>query len=195
MKVLIACEFSGIVRQAFSDRGHVAMSCDLEETEIPGWHYKGDVFDIIDMGWDLMIAHPPCTYLCNSGVRHLSTDHYRWQKLNEATDFFNRLLNCNIPKICIENPIPHGYAVDRIGIKYSQIIQPWMFGHPEQKSTCLWLKNLTPLKETDNVKAQMKLLPKNEINRIHYMAPGKNRTKERSRTYSGIAAGMSTQWG
>lgn len=195
MKVLVACEMSGIVREAFKAKGHVAMSCDLIDTLIPGWHYKGDVFDIIDLGWDMMIAHPPCTYLCNSGVSHLHKDPLRWRLLNEGTEFFNRLLNCSIPKICIENPIPHKYAIDRIGVKYTQLIQPYHFGHMEQKATCLWLKNLDPLVHTDNVKEAMKLIPAKDRNRIHYMSPGKDRAIERSKTFQGIANSMASQWG
>jgi len=124
MKVLIACEFSGIVRDAFAKKGHDAWSCDLLPTEIPGNHIQGDVCDILDDGWDMMIAHPPCTYLANSGVRWLHERPERWEKLKEAADFFRTLLNAPIERICIENPIPHKYAIYLIGRKYDQIIQP-----------------------------------------------------------------------
>ena len=198
MKVLIACEYSGRVRDAFRKLGHDAMSCDLLESDshIPGCHYQGDVFDIINDGWDLMIAHPPCTYLSNSGVCHLHKDPSRWPKLFDGAAFFKKLLEANIPKIAIENPIMHGYAKTLIGgIKQTQIVQPWMFGHTEQKATCLWLKGLTPLTETNNVKAEMMLLPKNERERLHYLPPSPDRWKIRSTTYQGIADAMSDQWG
>jgi hypothetical protein len=205
MKVLIACEFSGIIRECFKAKGHIAMSCDFRETEIKGWHYQGDVKDVLDLGWDLMIAHPDCTYITNSGVCHLwdkSTINDtpvanidRWNKLSDATDFFKLLMNCNIPKICIENPIPHKYAIEQIGSTYTQLIQPYMFGHPEQKATCLWLKNLPKLQETNNVKEYMLTLPKKDRQRIHYMSPGKDRAKERARSFIGIGEAMADQWG
>lgn len=195
MKVLIACEFSGIIRECFTAKGHIAMSCDFRDTEIPGWHYKGNVLDVLDLGWDLMIAHPDCTYITNSGVCHLHKDNSRWGKLSDATDFFKILLNCNIPKICIENPIPHKYAIEQIGETYTQLIQPYMFGHPEQKATCLWLKGLPKLYETDNVKEYMMSLPLKERQRIHYMSPGKDRAKERARSFVGIGIAMADQWG
>lgn len=195
LKVLCACEFSGIIRDCFTRKGHIAMSCDLRDTESPGWHYKGDVRDVLDFNWDLMIAHPDCTYITNSGVCHLHKDNSRWDKLSDATDFFKILLNCNIPKICIENPIPHKYAIEQIGETYTQLIQPYMFGHPEQKATCLWLKGLPKLYETDNVKEYMMSLPLKERQRIHYMSPGKDRAKERARSFVGIGIAMADQWG
>jgi hypothetical protein len=196
MKVLIACEFSGTVREAFAKLGHDAWSCDLEETDIPGQHYHGNIFDIINDDWDLMIAHPPCTYLTNSGVCHLHTDKSRWQKLDDGARFFKSLLDATIPKKCIENPIMHKYAKERIGnIKQSQVIQPWMFGHTEQKATCLWLHNLPLLKETNNVKSVMLNLPDNQKQRLHYLPPSPTRWKERSKTYQGIADAMADQWG
>ena len=198
MRVLVACEYSGRVRDAFRKLGHDAMSCDLLETDssLVGCHYKGDVFDIINDGWDLMIAHPPCTYLSNSGVCHLHKDPSRWPKLFDGAVFFKKLLTANIPKIAIENPIMHGYAKTLIGgTKQTQIVQPWMFGHTEQKATCLWLKGLTPLTATNNVKAEMLLLPKNERERLHYLPPSPDRWKIRSTTYQGIANAMAEQWG
>lgn len=207
MKVLIAAEFSGVVRDEFIKKGHDAISCDLLPTDRPGPHYQGDVLDIINNDFDLMIAHPPCTFITNAGVRHLKEDvsskngvkakvygKARWDEMLKACEFFNKLQNANIPKICIENPIPHKYARDIIG-KYTQIIQPWMFGHPETKATCLWLKNLPPLVETNNVKTYMLTLPKKERNRIHYMPPSKDRWKLRSQTYQGIAECMAATWG
>ena len=194
MKILIACEFSGIVRDAFKEKGHDAMSCDLLPTEQPGQHYQGDVFDIINDGWDIMIAHPPCTYLANSGVCWLYKQDGRWDEMKHGSEFFKSLLNVNINRICIENPIPHKYAVDIIGSKYSQIIQPYQFGHLESKATCLWLKGLPELNHTNDVKSEMLKLPKNISQRLHYLPPGPERQKERSRTYTGIAEAMAKQW-
>lgn len=196
LNVLVACEYSGRVREAFAALGHNAMSCDLLPTEVPGNHYQGDVRDVLYEEWDLLIAHPPCTYLTNAGVKHLYTDPARWEKLDEAAAFFKLLLDAPIEKKCIENPIMHGHAKERIGgIKQSQIIHPWMFGHMEQKATCLWLKGLNPLKPTNNVKEEMMQLPKNQRERLHYLPPSPDRWKERSRTYPGIADAMAMQWG
>tara|TARA_R110002012_G_scaffold192322_1_gene359965 strand:- start:443 stop:1057 length:615 start_codon:yes stop_codon:yes gene_type:complete len=197
MKVLIACEFSGRVRQAFRQCGHDAWSCDLLPSDDNSKHHIiGDVENILKDNWDLLIAHPPCTYLTNSGVVWLHRDPNRWNKLDEAAQFFKKLLNANISKKCIENPIMHKYAIERIGgVKQTQIIQPWMFGHTEQKATCLWLANLPDLKSTDNVKKEMLLLPDNERQRLHYLPPSKDRWKLRSMTYQGIANAMAEQWG
>ena len=198
MKVLIACEFSGVVREAFRKRGHNAWSCDLLPTEIPGQHLQGDIFAWIRwQPWDLMIAHPPCTYLCNSGVRWLYDGYgwnmrpirqeQRWDDMREAALFFKILLDADIPKIAVENPIPHKYAVEIIGRNYDQLIQPWQFGHGETKATCLWLKGLPPLIPTS--------IDPGREHRIHKMSPGPNRGMERSRTYQGIADAMASQWG
>jgi|TARA_Y100000289_G_scaffold16562_1_gene15696 hypothetical protein len=195
LKVLVACEYSGTVRDSFSNLGHDAWSCDLLETDVPGNHYKGNVIDIINDGWDLMIAHPPCTYLTNSGVCHLHKDPRRWIDLFDAADFFKSLLNANIPKIAIENPIMHKYGKKLIGVNQSQVIQPWMFGHTEQKATCLWLKNLPLLNETNNVKDKMMLLSKKERQRLYHLPSSKDRWKIRSITFKGIANAMAEQWG
>lgn len=195
MKVLIACEFSGTVRNAFIARGHDAISCDLLASEKPGPHFQGDVFNIINDGFDLMIAHPPCTYLTNSGVTWLHKDIKRWPMLFDGAKFFKKLLNANIPKIAIENPIMHKYAKSIIGVDKSQVIQPWMFGHPESKATCLWLKGLPPLIESNNVKDDFLKKPKKEAQRIHYASPGPDRWKIRSMTFNGIADAMAQQWG
>ena len=195
MKVLVACEFSGTVRDAFIAKGHEAISCDLLPTESKGPHYQGNVFDIIGGGFDLMIAHPPCTFLSNSGVCWLHKDASRWDKMREGALFFKTLLEFDIPKICIENPIQHKYAREVIGQSYSQIVQPWMFGHTEKKATCLWLKGLPKLKETSNVKAEMEKLPKREQQKLHYLPPSKDRWKIRSTTFKGIALAMADQWG
>ena len=196
MKVLIACEYSGAVRDAFIAAGHDAMSCDLLPTDASGPHYQGDVTDIINDGWDLMVAHPPCTYLTNSGVCWLHKDPSRWAKLDDGAAFFKMLLDAPIDRIAVENPIMHKYAKERIGgVKQSQVIQPWMFGHMEQKATCLWLKGLPLLMPTDNVKEAMLRLPKNQRERLHYLPPSEDRWKIRSATYAGIAAAMAEQWG
>ncbi len=195
LRVLVACEFSGIVRNAFNKRGHDAVSCDLLPTESPGPHIQGDVLEILDQGWDMMIAHDPCTYQCNSGVCWLHKDPNRWQLLDESCVFTNKLLSANIPKIARENPIPHKYAVTRLVKKYDQIIHPFMFGHPERKATCLTLIGLPKLKETNNVKAEMLLLPKSQAQRIHYLSPSKDRAKLRSITFPGIAEAFADQWG
>jgi len=204
MNVLVACEESGIVRDSFIAKGHNAISCDILETSTPGPHIQGDVSDILKYKWDIIIAHPPCTYLSNSGVCHLyqkddglgngerAINKERWVRMYQAKIFFNKILNANCDKICIENPIPHKYG---IGKTYSQLIQPWMFGHAESKATCLWLKGLPKLEETNNVKDEWRALPKKEAQRMHYLSPGPNRAKLRSKTYSGIAEAMANQWG
>ena len=194
MKVLVACEFSGIVRDAFIKRGHDAVSCDLLPTERPGPHIQGDVLDVLGDGWDMMIAHPPCTRLCNSGVMWLERRNL-WDDLMIGAGFFYDLLHANVSRIAVENPIPHKYAIEQIGRKYDQIIQPYQFGHPERKATCLWLKNLPKLKSTKDVKAEMEALPKSQSQRIHYTSPGPERAKIRSRTFQGIADAMAEQWG
>jgi hypothetical protein len=193
MKILIACEFSGIVREAFKARGHDAMSCDLLPTEIPGNHYQGDVLDVLDDRWDMMIAHPPCTRLANSGVRWL-LERDLWRELDDAISFFAILQSAPIPKIAIENPIPHKYAVNGVGEewafgigKYDQLIQPWQFGHGETKATCLWLKNLPKLTPTNIVDGRE--------GRVWKLPPSADRAKLRSTTYRGIAKAMAEQWG
>ena len=191
MDILIACEFSGIVRDAFISIGHNAISCDLLSTEKKGPHIKGDIIPLLGYRWDLVIAHPPCTYLCNSGVRWLFNKEgkknlERWGKMHQSTLFFNMIKHANSDKICIENPIPHKYAKNAIG-EYSQIIQPWQFGHGETKATCLWLKGLKKLKPTNIVSGRAQ--------RIHKMAPSKDRGKLRSITFKGIAEAMAEQWG
>lgn len=195
MRVLVACEYSGTVRDAFKAKGHDAWSCDILPTDTEGQHYQCDVREVLNQGWDLMIAHPPCTYLTNSGVTWLHRDPSRWQKLDDAADFFRTLLNAPIPHICIENPIMHKHAKERIGVHQSQVIQPWMFGHMEQKATCLWLKGLPLLKQTNDVKAEMLRLPDAQRQRLHWLPPSKDRWKIRSKTFQGIADAMAAQWG
>jgi hypothetical protein len=196
MKVLVACEYSGRVRDAFRLRGHDAISCDLLPSDKPGPHFEGDVREIINDGFDLMVAHPPCTYLSNASVCHLHTDPKRWIDLFEAADFFKFLLDAPIDKICIENPIMHKYAKRLIGdVKQSQTIQPYHFGHLEQKATCLWLKGLDPLVHTSDLKRETKELPDHIRQRLHYLPPSEDRWKLRSTTYQGIADAMANQWG
>lgn len=181
MNILIACEFSGVVRDAFIKCGHNAISCDFETSWTVGPHYKGNVLDILDRKWDMMIAHPPCTHLAVSGARWFQ---YKQKEQLEAINFFMDLINAPIDKICVENP------VSIISTKYrrpDQIIQPWQFGHGETKATCLWLKNLPLLKPTNIVSGRE--------HRIHNMPPSANRAKLRSVTYKGIAEAMAKQWG
>lgn len=193
MKILVACEFSGIVRDAFIACGHNAISCDILQTEKCGPHIQGNVLDHLNEGWDMMIAHPPCTYLANSGVRWLfggkgsQPSVHRWRAMEEGAEFFSRLLIATIPKIAIENPIMHKHARELIGRKYDQIIQPWHHGHGETKATCLWLNNLPPLVPSNIVDGRTP--------RVHFASPKPDRWKERSRTLTGIAKAMAEQWG
>lgn len=180
MRVLVACEFSGVVRDAFQARGHIAWSCDMLPTEHLGDHIQGDVLDYLALGWDLMIAHPPCTHLCVSGARWFKD---KQAEQAAALEFVKRLMDAPIPRIAIENPI--GVISTKIR-KPDQIIQPWQFGHGETKATCLWLKGLPELTPTDIVSGRTA--------RIHRMPPGPDRWKERSRTYQGIAKAMADQW-
>lgn len=181
MKVLIACEYSGRVRDAFIANGHDAMSCDLLPTESPGPHYQGDVRDILGDGWDMMIAHPPCTHLAVSGARYF---YRKQEEQREALDFVRLLLDCDIPRIALENPVSVISSQIR---KPDQIIQPWQFGHGEQKKTCLWLKNLPPLFSTCVVPGREQ--------RLYLLPPSADRWKLRSTTYQGIADAMANQWG
>jgi len=181
MRVLVACEFSGIVRDAFKNKGHEAWSCDLLLTEREGKHIWGDVLCWLDKSWDLMIAHPPCTHLAVSGARWFKD---RVEEQKKAVKFFMDLVNAPVDKICIENPVG---IMSRLYRKPDQYIQPWQFGHGETKKTCLWLKNLPLLQPTNIVKGRE--------NKIHKMAPSKNRWKNRSRTFYGIARAMAEQWG
>ena len=189
MRVLVACEFSGTVRDEFTRLGHYAVSCDLLPSETPGPHHIGNVLDILDEDWDLMIGHPPCTHLAVSGARWFK---HKQAEQAEALAFVQALMDAPIPRIAIENPV--SVISSRIR-KPDQIIQPYMFGHKEQKTTCLWLKGLPKLKETNNVRAEMMLLPRNKRERLHYLPPGPDRWKERSRTFQGFANAFADQWG
>jgi len=196
MRVLVACEYSGRVRDAFIRNGHDALSVDLLPSDSDfGPHYQGDVFDVIGDGWDLMVAHPPCTYLANSGAKHLylgmkkenGPNPARWEAMREGAEFFKALLEANIPKVAVENPIMLGHARNIIGTGPTQIIQPWQFGHGETKATGLWLRNLPPLKPTNIVDGREQ--------RVHRLPPSADRWKLRSTTFEGIAQGMADQWG
>lgn len=197
MKVLVACEFSGIVRRAFAARGHDAWSCDLLPAEDrSNRHIVGDVRHILDDGWDMLIvAHPPCTRLCNSGVRWLKVPpsgrslESMWDELRAGCDLFSDLWNADIPHVAVENPVMHRHAkaLIRNYQEPAQSIQPWQFGHGETKRTCLWLRNLPPLEPTQIVDGRTP--------RVHRMSPGPDRWRERSRFFPGIADAMADQWG
>ena len=184
MRVLVACEYSERVRDAFAKRGHTAVSCDLLPSDSPhGWHVQGDVLAILDKGWDLLIAHPPCTHLAVSGARHFAAKQASGVQ-QEALDFVRALLDAPIERIALENPV--SIISSRIR-KPDQVIQPWQFGHGETKATCLWLKNLPKLQPTNIVEGRE--------NRVHRMPPSADRWKKRSTTYQGIADAMASQWG
>jgi hypothetical protein len=194
MRVLVACEFSGVVRRAFRARGHDAWSCDLLAAEDGDPHHvQGDVLEIIDQDWDLVIAHPPCTYLANSGVRWLYggkgvvRDAVRWTAMEEAAMFVRRIREAKVKRICVENPVMHKYGRRLSGFFPSQIIQPWQFGHGEIKATCLDLRGLPPLLPTSFIKDRKP--------RVHFASPSPDRWKERSRTLPGMAAAFAEQWG
>lgn len=180
MRVLVACEYSGTVRDAFTRAGHEAVSCDLLPTESEGQHVIGDATKLLDQQWDLMIAHPPCTRLTNAGVRWLhkpptgKTVEQMWEEMRAGADLFSKFLNAPIPRICIENPVMHKHAKAAIDgyVEFTQSVQPWQFGHGETKRTCFWLKGLPPLKETSP-----------------------DRWEERSKFFTGIADAMADQWG
>lgn len=191
MKILIACEFSGVVREAFRKKGHDAWSCDLLKTEIPGQHIVGDVLKYLHYDWDMMIAFPPCTYLCFAGIRWNTNNPKREKKTEQAIDFFNTLWNSGVEKICIENPV--GVIPRRSGVKWSQLIHPWQFGHEEEKKTCLWIKNLPLLQPTKIMQVREQRIFKKSALR----GPGSSKTRQqdRSRTFQGIANAMADQWG
>jgi hypothetical protein len=200
LRVLVACERSGVVRRAFRARGHLAWSCDLEEADDGSpWHIRGDALAACyhsRRGWDLLIGHPECTYLANSGAKHLyagmnaanGPNADRWAHMGAAAAFFLALWNAPVARIALENPIMLGHPKRLFGIpEPTQIIQPWQFGHGETKATCLWLKGLPPLVPTNIVTGREQ--------RVFRMAPGPDRKKERSRTFEGIAEAMASQWG
>jgi len=192
MKIIIACERYGIIRDTFIKKGHDAFSCDIEPTEKEGPHIQDDILNHLNDGWDLMIAHPECKYLANSGVWCLHRDPQRWNKMIDAANFFKILLNAPIKKICIENPIQHKYALEIIGRKYSQTIQPWQFGEDASKRTCLWLKNLPNLIPTKIIKKEKysNQTPSGQ----NKLGPSVDRSIIRAKTYQGIADAMVEQW-
>jgi hypothetical protein len=195
MKVLIACEYSGIVRDAFAAKGHDAWSCDILPTESPGNHFQGDILEHLDKGWDLMIAHPPCTHLAVSGARWFTEGKKPWSLQEDALDFVRKLLDAPIDKIALENPVS---VISTKIKKPNQIIQPFEYGHDVTKRTCLWLKNLPNLKPTKIVKPDIVLVNGKKMSRMHYESfklPSKERSKVRSKFYTGIAQAMADQWG
>ena len=196
MRVLIACESSGVERDAFIRAGHDAMSCDILPTQSPGPHHHGDVRELMGEPFDLVIAHPPCTYLSNSGVRWLHTDPTRWPKLFDGADFFASMWDFNTVRLCVENPVQHKYAVKLHGKgRQTQTVQPYQFGHLETKRTAYWLRGLPPLVPTTNLKASTFALPTAERSKVHYASPGPDRWRARSKSYIGIAEAMAAQWG
>ena len=195
MKVLVACEYSGIVRDAFAAKGHDAWSCDILPTESPGNHFQGDVLEHLDKGWDMMIAHPPCTHLAVSGARWFTEGKKPWSLQIQALDFVRKLLDAPIDKIALENPVS---VISTKIKKPNQIIQPFEYGHDVTKKTCLWLKNLPNLKPTKIVKPDIVLVNGKKMSRMHYESfklPSKERSKVRSKFYTGIAKAMADQWG
>jgi len=186
MKILIACEYSGRVRDAFIAAGHDAVSADLLESEAPGPHIQGDVLPLLRERWDLVIAHPPCTRLCNSGVRWLH-ERNLWDDMKEGAEFFLECLNANAAKVAVENPVMHKYAVEIIGRKHDFSLQPYEHGEPHTKRTCFWTKGLPPIMPTNVISERAAT--------VHKASPGPNRWKERSRTYDGVARAMAQTWG
>lgn len=200
MRVLVACEFSGIVSSAFRDLGHDAWSCDLLPCELPSqreFHWIGDVRTVLDgqvKDFDLIIAHPPCTYLTNSGVRWMWTKPGRHDAMLKGAEFFNEFKS-RAPRVCIENPVMHGYAAALCG-PWTQTVQPWQFGDPEFKRVALWLENLPPLEYTEVLTPPKPGTPEHKAwSKVHRASPGPNRAKDRSRFFPGIARAMAGQWG
>ncbi len=196
MRVLIACESSDTEGSAFRALGHDVTTCDILPSDGPAqFHYQGDVRDMIPEPWDLVVAHPPCTYLSNSGARWLYTEPLRWQKMIEGAEFFRLMATFNSPRIAIENPIQHKWAKAVHGLgQQTQTVQPWMFGHPETKATCLWLFGLPALVATSDARAEMARLPYAEQHRIHYASPGPDRWQVRSKALPLVAAAFADQW-
>lgn len=203
MRVLIGCEYSGTVRDAFRRRGHDAWSCDMLPSDSPGpHHFQADLLDVIaDYQWDALIAFPPCTYLANSGARWLYEQgtrnrvESRWTAMRDGAAFFRRLWTCDAELVALENPIQHRHAREAHGLTPSQTIQPYQFGHEEQKATQLYLRGFPLLKETHNVHAAMLTLPLKARQRVWRLGPSEDRWKQRSTTFAGIAAAMASQWG
>lgn len=211
MKIIIGCEYSGTVRDEFLKRGHEVISCDILPTEKPGPHFQGDIFELLQSSWgldlDLFIAHPPCTRLCNSGVLRLykggkkanGIDPVKWREMEEGAAFFKALYNWPSKGFVGENPVPHSYAVERIGAKYSQTIQPYEFGEDASKKTCLWLKNVPLLKKTSRYPGRIvngrEVWSNQTDSGQNNLGPSDDRAKLRAKTYDGIARAMAEQWG
>jgi hypothetical protein len=190
-RILVGCEYSGVMRDAFIERGHDVISCDFEQPEgkYTDRHYRGDVRDLLQPGrFDLGIFHPSCQYLCNSGVRWLHERPERWDLMREGAEFFKLLLNADIPHVAVENPVMHKYAAEIIGEKLTFSLQPWEHGEAERKRTCFWLRNLPPLKPSNIVAGPYG-------NKVHHASPGKDRWKIRSRTFDGVGLAAADQWG
>jgi hypothetical protein len=199
-RVLVACEESQETTIRLRAMGIEAFSADIQECSggHPEWHLHGDVLQHLDKGWDMIIAHPPCTFLTNSGVCWLTgkkAKEGRWDQMRDGAEFFKKIMEADCPLIAIENPIMHKYAVEIIGRRQDQLIQPYMFGHAERKATCFWLKGLPLLEGTKDVKAEMEALPKNVAQRLHMLPPSPERAKLRSKTFAGVADAMASQWG
>lgn len=188
MKVLVACEYSGRVRDAFIKRGHDAISCDLLPTDAPGPHIQGDVVPLLKQSWDLVVAHPPCTRLCNSGVRWLA-ERDLWQEMRDGAEFFLACLNANAPLVAVENPVMHRYAREIIGEGPAFTVQPWQFGDDFKKRTCFWTRGLPALRPTSTLDGSTARAD------VHLASPGPDRWKKRSTTYQGIADAIAEQWG
>ena len=188
LRVLVACEYSGRVRDAFTALGHDAWSCDILPTDAPGQHIQGDVRPVLRQRWDLVIAHPPCTRLCNSGVRWLA-ERDLWDDMREGAAFFMDCMNANAPRVAVENPVMHKYARDIIGRGADFTVQPWQFGDPAKKRTCFWTRGLPALTPTSDMTADEARAD------CHLAPPGPDRWKVRSTTYQGIADALAMQWG
>lgn len=199
MNILIACERSQVICKAFRKQGHNAFSCDIApcDGDRPEWHYHCDVRELLTVKFDLVIFHPECRYITNSGVRWfypVEKNFARWHELKKACHFFNLRKKFNAEKVATENPIPHKYAVQKIGF-YDQLIQPWQFGDPKFKATCFWLKNLPPLKHTNVLTPPTDPEERKRWAEVHRASPGPDRSRLRSVSYPGIAAAMADQWG
>jgi hypothetical protein len=188
LRVLVACEYSGRVRDAFLRRGHDAVSCDLLPTEVPGPHIQGDVGKVLRQSWDLVISHPPCTYLANSGVRWLHSDPTRMRKVQDGAAFFLECLHANAPRVAVENPVMHGYARKMVGRGPDFTVQPWQFGDNERKRTCFWTRGLPPLRPTSDLDGTT------AAQSVFKATPGPDRWKDRSRTFPGLAEAIADQW-
>lgn len=195
MRVLVGCERSGRVRDAFLARGHDAMSCDLVPSDAPGPHHCGPVEDVIGDGWDLGIFHPPCTYMANSGARWLFEKEGRWAQLDAGVAFFLTCYHAPILRVAVENPMPHKWAMERIGIAYDQRVQPWYFGDRQKKGTCLWLRGLPPLQPTNVLPPPLDAEERKGWESVWREPPGPDQAKNRSLTFPGMADAMAEQWG